>query len=89
MIGRLMHLGGFKWFCKNGIYVKGYLFDRNNILYRNDKLVEYFDGIKSEKECRYSLYFFFFSCVTAQVITENKVLKAPLVLSGYSAIANK
>ncbi|MFC1541688.1 7-cyano-7-deazaguanine synthase, partial [Candidatus Latescibacterota bacterium] len=43
---------GFRWFEKNGIYVKGYVFDKNNILYRNSGLADYFSGCATEEEFR-------------------------------------
>ncbi|MFC1490172.1 7-cyano-7-deazaguanine synthase [Candidatus Latescibacterota bacterium] len=46
---------GFKWFEKNGIYVKGYVFDKNNNLYRNNGLTDYFRGCESEAEFRHKV----------------------------------
>ena len=37
---------GCKWYSKNGIYVKGYLFDDKNNLYKNQELITYFKGVK-------------------------------------------
>lgn len=36
---------GFKWYQKDGIYVKGYLFDNENKLYQNEDLISYFTAI--------------------------------------------
>ncbi len=41
---------GYQWFSKDGIYVKGYCFDENNILWDEEKLVEYFLDIDSESK---------------------------------------
>ena len=37
---------GCKWYNKNGIYTKGYLFDRKNNLIKNHELIAYFKGVK-------------------------------------------
>lgn len=38
---------GFKWFCKQSLYVKGYLFDRDNHFYKDEELLNYFADIKT------------------------------------------
>jgi asparagine synthase (glutamine-hydrolysing) len=35
---------GCKWYTRNNIYAKGYLFDDKNNLYRNQELIAYFQG---------------------------------------------
>jgi asparagine synthase (glutamine-hydrolysing) len=40
---------GFQWYEKDGIYVKGYVFDKNNTLYRDKGLIEYFVGYENEE----------------------------------------
>jgi asparagine synthase (glutamine-hydrolysing) len=39
--------GGFSWHKSENLYVKGYLFDRNNRFYEKEQLLEYFGGISS------------------------------------------
>ena len=39
---------GYKWFTNDKIYVKGYLFDERNSLYRNENLLNYFLDVNSE-----------------------------------------
>lgn len=46
---------GFQWFEKNGIYVKGYVFDENNNLYRNSQLIDYFFGCEKEGDFKRKL----------------------------------
>jgi asparagine synthase (glutamine-hydrolysing) len=46
---------GYKWFSHNGIYVKGYVFDEDNVLYKEDKLLNYFENIKTEEEFKDSI----------------------------------
>ena len=46
---------GFQWFEKNGIYVKGYVFDENNKLYQNSQLVDYFFGCENEEDFKRKL----------------------------------
>lgn len=41
---------GFKWFQKDDIWVKGYLFDESNELYDNERLIEYFANISNVDE---------------------------------------
>ena len=41
---------GYKWFESDGIHVKGYLYDSNNNLYSEEKLIEYFKKIQTIKE---------------------------------------
>ena len=41
---------GFKWYNKNGIYVKGYFFDEKGVFYHNESLLSYFDTIKDTKD---------------------------------------
>jgi asparagine synthase (glutamine-hydrolysing) len=38
----------FKWYHKEGIYVKGYLYDRQGNLYQHDNLINYFHDIENE-----------------------------------------
>jgi len=47
---KLNHNHGYKWFCQDEIYVKGYLFDNDNNLLENEKLVNYFLEVGSEEE---------------------------------------
>ncbi|HDY88568.1 MAG TPA: asparagine synthetase B family protein, partial [bacterium] len=46
---------GFQWFEKNGIYVKGYVFDENNNLYQNGQLTDYFLGCENEQDFKRKL----------------------------------
>lgn len=46
---------GYKWFHKNNIYVKGYLFDKNNKLFDKEKLIDYFCNIKSKNDFKNKL----------------------------------
>jgi asparagine synthase (glutamine-hydrolysing) len=39
---------GFKWYQKKNVWVKGVLFDSNNILYAEEKILEYFSDIKNK-----------------------------------------
>jgi asparagine synthase (glutamine-hydrolysing) len=41
----LIYNYGFSWFKKENIFVKGYLFDKNNSFYEKEELFEYFKGI--------------------------------------------
>ena len=41
---------GFKWYKKDDMYIKGYLFDDNDVLYKEDKLINYFVEVNSKKE---------------------------------------
>jgi len=36
---------GFNWYHKEGIYVKGYLFDAGNTLYQDEELTSYFSSV--------------------------------------------
>jgi len=46
---------GFKWFSSNSIYVKGYLFDTNNNLYKEELLIKYFENINTIEEFKQKL----------------------------------
>lgn len=46
---------GFKWFNNNKYYVKGYLYDETNKLYKNEELINYFDGVNNAYEFREKL----------------------------------
>jgi asparagine synthase (glutamine-hydrolysing) len=37
---------GCKWYIKNDIYAKGYLFDDKNKLYKNQGLITFFEGVR-------------------------------------------
>ncbi|MEH7393615.1 hypothetical protein, partial [Bacillus sp. JJ1474] len=54
----LSHNEGFRWFQRNGLYVKGFLFDKNGNLYKDENLVEYFheitDGKYLDEKLRYA-----------------------------------
>jgi len=41
---------GFKWYKKDDMYIKGYLFDDNDVLYKEDKLINYFVEANNKKE---------------------------------------
>ena len=41
---------GFKWFEKDGLYVKGYIFDESNNYYSQEKLLEYFSNCNSKDD---------------------------------------
>jgi len=41
---------GFKWYSNNNVFVKGFLFDSNNIFYEKEKLVKYFDNVKTKND---------------------------------------
>lgn len=41
---------GFKWSNNSGIYVKGYLFDKDGNFYQNDSLISYFENISSDED---------------------------------------
>lgn len=41
---------GYKWYSSNKVYVKGYLFDKNNNLLEKDSLINYFTNINNEEE---------------------------------------
>ena len=41
---------GFKWYKDGKIFVKGFLFDKKNNLYINEKIIEYFEGINNKKD---------------------------------------
>lgn len=41
----LKNNNGFKWYSKNGIYVKGFAFDRGKQFYKGEKLIELFRNI--------------------------------------------
>ncbi|MDR2621139.1 MAG: hypothetical protein LBC48_00985 [Dysgonamonadaceae bacterium] len=38
----LTHNRGYKWFCRNNVFVKGYIFTPGNQLLREEKLIDYF-----------------------------------------------
>ncbi len=40
----------YNWYSKNNIYVKGYIFDKNNNLLIEEKLISYFENITNENE---------------------------------------
>ena len=42
---KLNYNHGFKWYSSRGIYVKGYVFDEDNCLYKGKNLVKYFQNI--------------------------------------------
>ena len=46
---------GFEWFTKNNSHVKGYIFDQNNKLYKNESLIDYFKDIKSQDDFKEKL----------------------------------
>lgn len=75
MIVNLMVSRGFRWFYRDHIYVKGYLFDRDNKLYKNEELLDYFSDIESEMDFKDRLINAngFFSVV---VITSELILAA-------------
>jgi asparagine synthase (glutamine-hydrolysing) len=41
---------GFKWYSNNNVFVKGFLFDSNKAYYEKEKLVKYFDNIKTKND---------------------------------------
>ena len=41
---------GFKWHQKKNVWAKGFLFDSNNILYEEEKILDYFLGVKNKEE---------------------------------------
>lgn len=41
---------GYQWFCKNGIYVKGFAFDKENVLRKGLSLVQYYADVSSESD---------------------------------------
>ena len=41
---------GFKWYQKKNIWAKGFLFDLNNTLYEEEKVLEYFSDIKNKDD---------------------------------------
>jgi asparagine synthase (glutamine-hydrolysing) len=41
---------GFKWYIKNDVYVKGYLYDENNDFYKDEYLLDYFTSSLTEIE---------------------------------------
>lgn len=43
----LQHNKGFNWFDNKVIYVKGYIFDKNNKLFKEEGLLNYFKNIES------------------------------------------
>ena len=47
---KLIYNRGFKWFNNTNIYSKGFLFDKKNNLYINEKIIEYFEGINNKKD---------------------------------------
>ena len=46
---------GYEWYQKNDIWVKGYFFDENAIYYKNEKLLEYFEGVNTYEEFKIKL----------------------------------
>lgn len=45
---KLVQNKGYKWFINDYITAKGYLFDKDNILFDSEKILEYFEGIETE-----------------------------------------
>lgn len=41
---------GYKWYENDGIYVKGYLFDKDDRLYKDNELIKYFKNIKDQND---------------------------------------
>ena len=41
---------GFKWHQKKNVWAKGFLFDSNNILYEEERILDYFLGIKNKDD---------------------------------------
>ncbi|MCK5028902.1 MAG: asparagine synthase [Bacteroidales bacterium] len=41
---------GFKWFNKDNVFVKGFLFDSNNEYFEKEKLVSYFENVKTKED---------------------------------------
>lgn len=41
---------GYQWYQSENIYVKGYLFNQDDILYQEKSLIDYFYGIQTEDE---------------------------------------
>ncbi len=41
---------GFKWHQKKNVWAKGFLFDSNNIFYEEEKILDYFLGIKNKDD---------------------------------------
>lgn len=46
----LIHNLGFRWFNENGLFVKGYLIDKEGYFYADDKIISYFKDIGSFEE---------------------------------------
>jgi asparagine synthase (glutamine-hydrolysing) len=46
---------GFLWTNDSDIWAKGFLFDSNNILFEEEKILDYFVGIKNKEEFEYKL----------------------------------
>ena len=51
----LVYSSGFAWLQKGGIYVRGYLFDKNNQLYENENLILFFQEIKTINQLKIRL----------------------------------
>ena len=41
---------GYKWYSNNKVKVKGYIFDKKNLLYEEKNLLDYFENINTEEE---------------------------------------
>ncbi len=41
---------GFEWINNNHIFVKGYIFDKDNEYYHSERLLEYFSDVRNESE---------------------------------------
>ena len=48
----LVRNGGYLWYHDQFISVKGIIFDQNNKLYTDEKLLDYFKGIQNDKDFR-------------------------------------
>lgn len=46
---------GYQWFLKDGVSVKGYLFDEHNHYLETEELVSYFEGVNSSEEFKCKL----------------------------------
>jgi len=52
---KLKYNYGYQWYIENGIYVKGYLFDQDDVLWEGAALTSYFSEVQSDADFRHKL----------------------------------
>lgn len=71
----LVHENGFGWYSKDNIYVKGYLFDKNNDFFEKKKLLSLFENI-DKLEVLENLLLSFNGSFSIVIYTEEKLFFA-------------